>query len=181
MPVGVRAAVAIFVLAGFGLTAGIVEGVWWWTAQSNARMLAGALNRQATVQVKEEVGSLIAGAEATYDAIATTLSRAVIDIGEEDKREIVFLAQLRGRPTLSRVAFGRTDGTFYAVHAIDAGRFDTIDIPAGPFPRQERMDSYRMAGAAAVQSQSSRATAFDATAQGWYRDAAATPSWSIAS
>lgn len=177
--IGVRAALATFVLVGFATTAGVVEGVWWWTAQSNATMLAGALERQATTQVKEDVTSLIAGAEATYGAIATTLSRGVFDVGEEDKREVVFLAQLQGRPTLSWVAFGRRDGTFYAVHKIGEGRFDTIDVATGPFPREEHVDSYRMIGTAAVQSQSSAASNFDVAAQGWYRGATLEPSWSI--
>ena len=180
MRIGVRAALATFVLVGFAMTAGLVEGVWWWTAQSNATMLAGALNRQATAQVRDDVTSLIAGAEATYGAIATTLSRGVIDVGEEDKREVVFLAQLQGRPTLSWVAFGRRNGTFYAVHKIGEGRFDTIDVAMGPFPREARIDSYRMIGTAAVQSQSSGASTFDVAAQGWYRGATSTPSWSLA-
>ena len=180
MQIGVRAALATFVLVGFAVTAGVVEGVWLWTAQSNATMLAGALERQATAQVREDVASLIAGAEATYGAIATTLSRGVIDVGEEDKREVVFLAQLQGRPTLSWVAFGRRDGTFYAVHKIGEGRFDTIDVDMGPFPREEHIDSYRMIGTAAVQSQSSGTSSFDVAAQDWYRNATSAPSWSIA-
>lgn len=177
--IGVGAVLAVFVLAGFALTAGVVEGVWWWTAQANARRLAGALNRQATAQVEQDVASLIAGAQATYGAIATTLSRAVIDVGEEDKREVVFLAQIQGSPALSWVAFGRPDWSFYAVHAMHHGSVDTIDIPAGPLPREERVDSYRMAGGASVQSQSFRPSTFDVSSQAWFRGAASTPSWSV--
>ncbi len=179
MRIGVGAVLVVFVLAGFATTAGVVEAVWWWTAQANASMLADSLNRQATTQVKENVASLISGAQATYGAIATTLSRAVIDVGEEDKREVVFLAQLQGSPALSWVAFGRPDGTFYAVHAMHHGWVDTIDIPAGPLPREERVDSYRMAGGASVQSQSVQTSAFDVTAQPWFREAGSTPSWSV--
>lgn len=124
--IGVRTALVAFVLGGFALTAGAVEGVWWWTAQSNARMLAGALNRQATAQVKEDVAALISGAEATYVAIATTLSRAVIDVGEEDKREVVFLAQLQGRPT----PFGSPSGdlTGHSTRSTRSGR--TVSTPS---------------------------------------------------
>ncbi len=36
MRIGVGAVLVVFVLAGFATTAGVVEAVWWWTAQANA-------------------------------------------------------------------------------------------------------------------------------------------------
>ncbi len=167
--------------ATFALTAGVVDGVWWWTARSNARVLAGALNRQIIGQVKADVASLIEGAEAAYAAIETTLVRNVIDVDEEDRRETVFLAQLHGRPTLSWVAFGRPDGSLFAVHQLGAGRIDMLDVPAGPRPRQERVATYGMVGGASVQRQDLRPTDFDLSAQPWYRDATSAPSWTLVS
>ncbi len=171
----------MFVSATFALTAGVVDGVWWWTARSNARLLAGALNRQIIGEVKADVASLIEGAEAAYAAIETTLVRNVIDVDEEDRRETVFLAQLHGRPTLSWVAFGRPDGSLFAVHQLGAGRIDMLDVLTGPRPRQERVSTYGMVGGASVQRQDVRLTNFDVAVQPWYRDAGSTPSWTLAS
>lgn len=84
-------------------------------------MLASALNRQATVQVNEDMTSLFVGSEATYGAITTTLCPRVSDVDVEDERVIVLSAQLQERPSLSWVTFGRRDGTCHAVDEVGAG------------------------------------------------------------
>ncbi len=179
MLIGIRSALIAFVLVTFALTGGLVDLLWWRTAQSNSRMLANTLDQQITGEVRRELASLIGSAEAAYGAIHTTLVRNLIDVRDEDKREIVFLAQLQAQPALSWISFGWPDGSFFAVHKPSDDVLEMVDIPMGPKPRRRRVDTYRMTGAAAVQDRSFRPTGYDVTAQPWYRNATLAPAWSL--
>ncbi len=179
MLIGVRSALIAFVLVGFGLTGGLIDVLWWQTARSNSRMLAITLDQQIIGEVRKELASLIGSAEAAYGAIHTILVRNLIDLRDEDKREIVFLAQLQAQPALSWISFGWPDGSFFAVHKPSDDVLEMVDIPIGPEPRRRRVDTYRMTGTAAVQDRRFRPTAYDVTAQPWYRDATPTPVWSL--
>jgi len=174
MLIGVRSALIAFVLVGFGLTGGLIDVLWWQTARSNSRMLAITLDQQIIGEVRKELASLIGSAEAAYGAIHTILVRNLIDLRDEDKREIVFLAQLQAQPALSWISFGWPDGSFFAVHKPSDDVLEMVDIPIGPEPRRRRVDTYRMTGTAAVQDRRFRPTAYDVTAQPWYRDATPT-------
>lgn len=106
MRIGIRPALIVFVMATFALTSGLVDLLWWRTAQSNGRMLATTLNQQIASEVKKEIASLIASAEAAHGAIRTIFVQDVITTRQADKREFVFLAQLQAQPALSWIAFG---------------------------------------------------------------------------
>ncbi len=179
MLIGIRSALIAFVLVTFALTGGLVDLLWWHTAQSNSRMLANTLDQQIIGEVRRELASLIGSAEAAYGAIHTILVRNLIDVRDEDKREIVFLAQLQAQPALSWISFGWPDGSFFAVHKPSDDVLEMVDIPMGPTPRQRRVDTYRTSGSVSVQNRRFLPTAYDVTAQPWYRTATPARAWSL--
>ena len=180
MHIGIRPALVIFVCATFTLTGGIVDALWWRTAQSNSRMLAGTLNRQIVSEVKKELASLIGSAEAAHGAIRTIFVQDVITTRQADKREFVFLAQLQAQPALSWIAFGWPDGSFFAAHKLGDTQLEMMEIPTDPVPRQRRIDKYKvLTGDIEFQQRSFKATHYDVTAQPWYKQAsvATAPLW----
>ncbi len=176
MRVGIRTALIVSVPAAFVLTTGAVNVLWSRTAQSNSRSLVDTLNQQTVTDVRNELSSLIASAEAAHRALNTILVRDVVDVREPDKREFLFLAQLQAQPALSWISLARPDGSFFAVHKLDDSKLEVVDIAAGPDPRSESVDTYRtLAGMGSVQQHAARSTGYDVTQQPWYRDALASP------
>ena len=180
MNIGIRPALVVFVVVTFALTSGIVDLLWWRTAQSNSRMLATALNQQIASEVKKEIASLIASAEAAHGAIRTIFVQDVITTRQADKREFVFLAQLQAQPALSWIAFGWPDGSFFAAHKLGDAELEMTEIPAAPEPRARRIDRYKvLTGDIEFEERSFKPTRYDVSAQPWYREAAeaSTPLW----
>ncbi len=173
MRVGIRSGLVIFVLATVALTSGIVHALWWQTAQSNSRMLADTLNQQIISEVKRELASLIASAEAAHGAIKTIFVQEVIGTREADKRESVFLSEMQAQPALSWIAFGWPDRAFFAAHKLGDKNLEMTEIPPGAGPRSRRIDTYKVLPAdIEFQERHFEPTPYDVTAQPWYRQAA---------
>lgn len=180
MRVGIRSGLVIFVLATVALTSGIVHALWWRTAQSNSRMLANTLNQQIIGEVKKELASLIASAEAAHGAIRTILVQEVIGTHEADKREFVFLSQMQAQPALSWIAFGWPDQGFFAAHKLGDKNLEMTEIPPGTGQRNRRVDRYKiLSGDIEFEERRFEPTSYDVTAQPWYRAASAStkPLW----
>ncbi|MCW6512582.1 adenylate/guanylate cyclase domain-containing protein [Lichenifustis flavocetrariae] len=180
MRIGIRPALIIFVVATFATTGGVVDLLWWRTAQSNSRMLATKLNQQIASEVKRELASLIGSAEAAHGAIRTIFVQDVITTRQADKREFVFLAQLQAQPAVSWIAFGWPDDSFFAAHKLGDGELEMMEIAAAPVPRQRRIDRYKvLTGDIEFEKRAFKATKYDVTAQAWYKEAteANAPLW----
>ena len=172
MRIGIRSGLVIFVLATVALTSGVVHVLWWRTAQSNSRMLADTLNQQIIGEVKKELASLIASAEAAHGAIRTIFVQEVIGTREADKREFVFLSQMQAQAALSWIAFGWPDQGFFAAHKLGDKSLEMTEIPPGAGPRSRRVDTYKiLPGDIEFQERHFELTSYDVTAQPWYREA----------
>lgn len=180
MHIGIRPALIIFVVTTFALTGGVVDILWWRTAQSNSRMLATTLNQQIASEVKKELASLIGSAEAAHGAIRTIFVQDVITTRQADKREFVFLAQLQAQPAVSWIAFGWPDDSFFAAHKLGDAELEMMEIPTAPAPRQRRIDRYKvLTGDIEFEERAFKPTHYQVTAQPWYMQAAAAsaPLW----
>ena len=83
-------------------------------------------------------------ARAAHTAIRTLFLQNVLDTREADKREFVFLSQLQSQATISWVAFGWPDGSFFAAHKLGDGHLEMMEISKTDRPGQRRIDEYQV-------------------------------------
>lgn len=171
MRIGVRLAISGLVLASIIVSAAGVHLLWWRTAQQTSLTLARTINEQIVSAVEKELFSITIEAKSAYIAVRSLLVRNVLQIGDANKREFVFLAQLQSQPTISWVAFGSPDGAFFATHKLGDSAIEVIDIPAGTGRAKQRIDQYEMVNGD-FQFEKSRAeeTSYVVTNQEWFRE-----------
>ncbi|HEX9591652.1 MAG TPA: adenylate/guanylate cyclase domain-containing protein [Bradyrhizobium sp.] len=124
------------------LTAAASSLLWWRTAEATSRQLASTINEQIVAAVRKEVSAIVGEARAAHTAIRTLFLQNVLDTREADKREFVFLSQLQSHATISWVAFGWPDGSFFAAHKLGDGHLEMMEISLTDHPGQRRIDEY---------------------------------------
>ncbi|VIO67337.1 Adenylate cyclase 1 [Bradyrhizobium ivorense] len=144
MTVSIRLAVSALVLTAILLTAAASSLLWWRTAESISRQLASTINEQIVAAVRKEVSAIVGEARAAHTAIRTLFLQNVLDTREADKREFVFLSQLQSQATISWVAFGWPDGSFFAAHKLGDGHLEMMEISKTDHPGERRIDEYRV-------------------------------------
>lgn len=142
MRIGIRLAVSILVLAFITISAVGVHVLWWRTAEATSQTLASTINEQIVSAVSDELQSVTTEVRSAYIAVRTMFAHGVLDTRDADKREFLFLAQLQSQPTISSVAFGWPDGSFFAAHKLGDSAVEMIDIPAGA--SKKRIDRYNL-------------------------------------
>ncbi len=140
--VSIHLAVSALVLTTILLTAAASSLVWWRTAEATSRQLASTINEQIVAAVRKEVSAIVGEARAAHTAIRTLFLQNVLDTREADKREFVFLSQLQSHATISWVAFGWPDGSFFAAHKLGDGNLEMMEISLTDHPGQRRIDEY---------------------------------------
>ena len=170
MRIGVRFAVSGLVLASIIVSAVGVHLLWWRTAQQISQNLADTINEQIVSAVGDELQSITTEVKSAFTAVRTLLVENVIDPREADKREFLFLSQLQAQPTISWVAFGFPDRSFFAAHKLGDSAIETLDISNGE-PRL-RIDRYDYAGMdVKFRERRSEEAKYSVTDQEWYREA----------
>jgi hypothetical protein len=142
LTVSIHLAVSALVLTTILLTAAASSLLWWRTAEATSRQLASTINEQIVVAVRKEVSAIVGEARAAHTAIRTLFLQNVLDTREADKREFVFLSQLQSHATISWVAFGWPDGSFFAAHKLGDGHLEMMEISLTDHPGQRRIDEY---------------------------------------
>jgi adenylate cyclase len=179
MRIGIRVAISGLVLASIVVSAAGVHLLWWRTAEQISETLATTINDQIVSAVGDELQSITTEARAAYTAVRTLIVEGVLDPRDSQKREFVFLSQLQAQPTISWVAFGWPDGSFFAAHKLGDSAVEMMEIAGDA--RQLKIDQYDSTGAD-VKFESSRGetTGYSVSDQPWFRDAIAAgePQWS---
>lgn len=178
MRISVRTGLSAVVIGCILASGGGAQLAWQRVADHNSRVLAGRLSRQAADAVVREVAGRIGEAEASYAALRTILAEGVVQSGEADRREVLFLSQIVAQPTLSWVAFGRDDGGFFAAHRLGDGRLEMLEIDPEAF--EARSDTYRLFSMATeFETRGFAPNGYDPRVQPWYvaASAAERPSW----
>ncbi len=142
LTVSIRLAISALVLTAILLTAALSSLLWWRTAEATSRQLASTINEQIVAAVRKEVSAIVDEARAAHTAIRTLFLQNVLDTREADKREFVFLSQLQSQATISWVAFGWPDGSFFAAHKLGDRRLEMMEISLTDHPGQRRIDEY---------------------------------------
>jgi adenylate cyclase len=140
--VSIHLAVSALVLTTILLTAAASSLLWWRTAEATSRQLASTINEQIVAAVRKEVSAIVGEARAAHTAIRTLFLQNVLDTREADKREFVFLSQLQSHATISWVAFGWPDGSFFAAHKLGDDHLEMMEISLTDHPGQRRIDKY---------------------------------------
>ena len=181
LTVGIRLVVSVLVLTAILLTAAASSLLWWRTAEAISRQLASTINEQIVAAVRKEVSAIVDEARAAHTAIRTLFLQNVLDTREADKREFVFLSQLQSQATISWVAFGWPDGSFFAAHKLGDGHLEMMEISKTDRPGQRRIDEYQVVpGDIEFESRRFEPTDFRVTDQSWFKTgmAADGPQWS---
>src|SRR5215470_6306526 len=170
LTVSIRLAVSALVLTAILLTAAASSLLWWRTAESISRQLASTINEQIVAAVRKEVSAIVDEARAAHTAIRTLFLQNVLDTREADKREFVFLSQLQSQATISWVAFGWPDGSFFAAHKLGDGHLEMMEISKTDRPGQRRIDEYQVIpGYIEFETRRFELSDFHVTDQNWFK------------
>ena len=180
LTVTIRLAVSALVLTAILLTAAASSLVWWRTAEAVSRQLASTINEQIVAAVRKEVSAIVDEARAAHTAIRTLFLQNVLDTREADKREFVFLSQLQSQATISWVAFGWPDGSFFAAHKLGDRHLEMMEISLTDHPGQRRVDEYEVIpGDIEFAHRRFESTGFHVSDQAWFKTGltAEEPQW----
>jgi adenylate cyclase len=170
LTISIRLAVSALVLTVVLLTAGASSLLWWRTAEQISRQLASTINEQIVAAVRKEVSSIVDEARAAHSAIRTLFLQNVLDTREADKREFVFLSQLQSQATISWVAFGWPDGSFFAAHKLGDRHLEMMEISKTDHAGQRRVDEYQVIpGDIEFETRRFEPSDFDVTEQDWFK------------
>ena len=180
LTISIRLAVSALVLTAILLTAAASSLLWWRTAEGISRKLASTINEQIVAAVRKEVSAIVDEARAAHTAIRTLFLQNVLDTREADKREFVFLSQLQSQGTISWVAFGWPDGSFFAAHKLGDRHLEMMEISLTDHPGQRRVDEYDVIpGDIQFESRRFEPTDFRVGDQEWFKSGLASedPQW----
>src|SRR5437868_14416180 len=172
LTVSIRLAVSALVLTAILLTAALSSLLWWRTAEAASRQLASTINEQIVAAVRKQVAAIVDEARAAHSAIRTLFLQNVLDTREADKREFVFLSQLQSQATISWVAFGWPDGSFFAAHKLGDRHLEMMEISLTDHPGQRRVDEYEVIpGDIQFENRRFEPTDFKVVDQEWFKAA----------
>ncbi len=170
MRIGIRLAISGLVLASIIVSAIGVHVLWWRTAEANSHALARTINEQIVAAVEKELDAITTQARAAHTAIRTLFVQNVLETREADKREFVFLSQLQAQPSISWVAFGWPDDTFFAAHKLGDLGLEMMEIAPVNGVVKRRVDKYQVVvGDIQFEMRRFVDTNFHVTDQEWYR------------
>ncbi len=170
LTISIRVAASLLVVTAILLTAAASTLLWWRTAEAISRQLASTIDGQILAAVRKEVSANVEEARAAHTAIRTLFVQSVLDTRDADKREFVFLSQLQSHPTISWVAFGWPDGSFFAAHKLGDQKLEMMEISLTDHPGQRRVDEYAVVpGDIEFEQRRFEPTDFRVSEQTWFR------------
>ena len=180
MRIGIRLAISGLVLASIMVSAIGVHVLWWRTAEANSHALAATINEHIVSAVEKELTAITTEARAAHSSIRTLFLQNVLETREADKREFVFLSQLQSQQSISWVAFGWPDGSFFAAHKLGDLGLEMMEIARVDGVVKRRVDTYQVVvGDIQFEKRRFENTDYAVTDQEWYRTGiqADEPSW----
>jgi adenylate cyclase len=167
MRLGIRTAISALVLTSIVVSAIGVHLLWWRTAQNVSQTLANTINDQIVSAVGDELQSVTSEARSSMSAVRTLLAEKVFDPRDARKREVVLRSQLLSQPTISWVAFGWPDGSFFAGHKLGNTIIEMLEVTPD---RNMRINRYEFVGNdLKLKATWSEETDYAVTEQEWFR------------
>jgi adenylate cyclase len=184
---GLKLVLTGLVLATVLLTALFIHLLWANAARRNVADVVAQLNQEIIDRVKNEVRGVLDDAVAAQNAVGSVFANGTVTLNEESKRDFIFLALLRSKPSLSWISLGTGDGSFFGAQRELVTQSDgdhlklvTVAWDAAANARSEHSFSFEAKGndIEYVSKQDPRPSSYDATRQAWYRRALAEgPGW----
>ena len=184
---GLKLVLTGLVLATVLLTALFIHLLWANAARRNVADVVAQLNQEIIDRVKNEVRGVLDDAVAAQNAVGSVFANGTITLNEESKRDFIFLALLRSKPSLSWISLGTDDGSFFGaqrelVAQSDGDHLKLVTVALDPTSnaRSEHSFSFEAKGndIQYVSKEDPRPSGYDATRQAWYRRALAEgPGW----
>jgi adenylate cyclase len=174
---GLKLVLTGLVLATVLLTALAIHLLWSNAARRNVADVVARLNQEIIGQVRNEVRGVLDDAVAAQNAVGAVFANGTIRPDEESKRDFIFLALLRSKPSLSWISLGTADGSFFGAQRDIALRGDgdqlnlvTVAWDAKENARSEHTYRFEAKGndIQYVDEQPSRPSNYDAARQAWY-------------
>ena len=170
MRIGIRGAISGLVLTSIIVSAVGVHLLWWRTARQVSQTLADTINDQIVSAVGDQLQSITTEARSAMIAMRTLFAEKVLDPRDAMKREFAFLSQLQAQPTISWIAFGWPDGSFFAGHKLGDSAIEMLEI-IGREPSL-RIDEYGYEGnEIRLKNRRVESTAYSVVDQEWYAGA----------
>ena len=167
MRLGIRTAISALVLTSIVVSAVGVHLLWWRTAHQVSQTLANTINDQIVSAVGDELQSVTTEARSSMMAVRTLLAEKVFEPRDARKREVVFRSQLLSQPTISWVAFGWPDGSFFAGHKLGNNIIEMLEITPD---RNMRINRYEFVGNdLRLKASWFEETDYSVTEQEWFR------------
>src|SRR3954463_2044882 len=167
MRIGIRGAISGLVLTSIVISAVGVHLLWWRTASQVSQTLADTINDQIVSAVGDQLQSVTTEARSASIAVRALLTEKVLDIDDAKRRKFVFLSQLQAQPTISWVAFGKPDGSFFAAHKLGDTGVEMLEIGAD---HKLKVEQYEYAaGDIKLRDNRVEETTYLVTEQEWYR------------
>jgi len=184
---GLKLVLTGLVLATVLLTALFIHLLWANAARRNVADVVAQLNQEIIDRVKNEVRGVLDDAVAAQNAVGSVFANGTVMLNEESKRDFIFLALLRSKPSLSWISLGTGDGSFFGaqrelVTQSDGDHLKLVTVAWDPAAnaRSEHSFSFEAKGndIEYVSKQDPRPSGYDATQQAWYKRALAEgPGW----
>jgi adenylate cyclase len=185
---GLKLVLTGLVLATVVLTALSIHLLWSNAARSNVADVVAQLNKEIIGQVRNEVRGVLDDAVAAQNAVGSVFANGTIRTDEESKRDFIFLALLRSKPSLSWISFGAADGSFFGAQRglaarTDGNHLNLVTVIWDPVAGtgRERIFRFESKGndIAYIGEQPPRPSAYNATLQPWFLRAKAEdgPGW----
>ena len=177
---GLKLVLTGLVLATVLLTALSIHLLWANAARRNVADVVSQLNKQVIDQVKSEVRGVLDDAVAAQNAVGAIFANGTVRPDEESKRDFIFLALLRSKPSLSWISLGTSDGSFFGAQRdlgaqSDGNRLNLVTVSgdAAANARSEHAFRFEAKGndIEFVSEEGPRPSTYDPTRQPWYRRA----------
>jgi adenylate cyclase len=181
---GLKAVLTALVALTVTLTALLIHLSWSYTARENVGEVVEQLNREIVRSIQHELRAVLDNAWSVQEAVRSIFFQGTIKPTDEAKREFVFLAMLRSQPSLSWIAFGWPDGSFFGAEKASDREINMVEVRWDPQSgtATRRIDNYTPEVGDIVFNQRDFApSTFKATEQVWYRQAMKEngPGWSM--
>lgn len=186
---GLSFVLTALVLATVVVTALFIHLLWSNAARRNVADVVQQLNTEIIDRVGAQVRGVLDDAVAAQNAVSSVFVSNTIAPAEESKRDFVFLALLRSKPSLSWISFATPEGSFFGAQrdlaAEEGEHFNLVTVTrdAAGGAGSERIFKFRPKGndfEFIPDDQPARASSYDPREQPWYRRAVreSGPGWS---
>jgi adenylate cyclase len=181
--VSLRTALAAGAILTVLATAAMVHIPWMLTSGANIAELRERLNGEVIASIANSVDGLLAEAESAQSVVMVNLVEGTIDIGDEVKREFLFLSVLDANPAISSIQFGWPDDRAFVARRTLDGTIEMEELlPDGNGALQRRIDRYSRSetGMLVFERRDWTATDYHVSRQFWFKAAldASGPVWS---